>query len=203
MTANLSVSLYEYFLRNKDDEFYTQFGLKNAPIPQQVSHGLIYSMRQPVKNLSDIKLNNDFAALPVQLELFESFEVALPFFNQKFTRLKNSLEPFGALYFFKICVNLPFTIPKLLVDFLSDKYTLVFSNLNCSKIPFEFDGKKQTGGFYFVPCVGKLNCGVSLVTAGKIMAMACFSDESSIRNPQEFVDIFHSHYKKTIQSYKF
>lgn len=128
-------------------------------------------------------MNNDFAAIPVPLNLFESVDVALPFFKQKFKKLRSSLDPFGYLNFFRIAVNLPFTLPKVGVDFISDKYSIIFSNLNATKIPLVFDGKKQTGGFYFVPCVGKLSCGVSLATMGNMMAMACFSDECAIRDP--------------------
>ena len=59
--------------------------------------------------------------------------------------MRTSLSPFGTLEFFRICVNLPFIIPKFTVDFLSDKYTMIFSNLNACKVNYVFNGLESRG----------------------------------------------------------
>jgi hypothetical protein len=46
---------------------------------------------------------------------------------------------------------------------------MIYSNLNASKDVFEYEGKKFLSAFYFVPAVGKLCCGVSIVTVGQSM----------------------------------
>jgi hypothetical protein len=112
------------------------------------------------------------------------------------------LDPFGVLYVFKTSINLPFILPKYCIDFISDKYTLVFSNLNACKIPYKWDGKTSVGQFYFVPCIGKLSFGVSLCTVGDTIGMAVFGDESSIMNPQEVVDTFRDKCKAILKDPK-
>ena len=80
-------------------------------------------------------------------------------------------------------VNLAFNIPQLSIDWLTDQYSLVFSNLNASKVPFVFNGKNQIGQFYFVPGTGKVYSGVSVSTTGPYMSMAVQSDKVSMENP--------------------
>ena len=55
------------------------------------------------------------------------------------------------------------------------------------------------GQFYFVPCIGKLSFGISLCTVGDNMGMAVFGDESSIKDPQEFVDNFRDKCKLVLE----
>ena len=81
-------------------------------------------------------------------------------------------------------------MPKYVIDFLTNKFTTVFSNSNVSRVPMVFDGKSQLGLFYFVPVMGKLNSGICVITAGDHMSLACMSDTSAIRNAKEFIQIF-------------
>ena len=43
------------------------------------------------------------------------------------------MMPFGVLNTFYISISLPFILPKFAIDFLSDKYTLIFSNLSAKR----------------------------------------------------------------------
>ena len=104
--------------------------------------------------------------------------------------MRTSLDPFGILYVFKVCVSLPFTLPQFTVNFLSDKYTLIFSNLNASKIPYNWNGLESKGQFYFVPCIGKLSFGVSICTVADKCGVAVFGDESAFKDTQKFIDDF-------------
>jgi hypothetical protein len=47
--------------------------------------------------------------------------------------MKKSLNPFGVLYATKMTVALPFTLPKLICDDMTRKFTMVYTNLNASK----------------------------------------------------------------------
>lgn len=101
MTALLSVTLYKYFEDHRHDKFE---GIKTGPngfeIPKRINIGMPFSLRQPVKDLKDLKLNNDFAALPLTIGVFEGFEEALASFKKKFKAMRTSLDPFGVLYVF-------------------------------------------------------------------------------------------------------
>lgn len=87
-----------------------------------------------MKELKNLKINNDFAALPLKIGVYEEFEQALNAFKKQFKAMRTSLDPFGVLYVFKMTVSLPFILPKYAIDYISDKYTLIFSNLNASKV---------------------------------------------------------------------
>ena len=135
MTAVLSNTLYKYYDQHKNEKFE---GVKKAgpdgyEIPKRINIGMPYSLRQPVKELKDLKLNNDFAALPLKIGIYEKFGPALTAFRKQFKAMRTSLDPFGVLYVFKCSISLPFTLPKYTVDWISDKYTLIFSNLMASK----------------------------------------------------------------------
>jgi len=142
-----------------------------------------FSLRQPREKLSDMRLNNDFVAIPVTIGVHEHFYDSMKEVKKQFIKLRTSLMPFGYLKTFYISISLPFILPKFAIDFLSDKYTLVFSNLNACKVRLNFDGKKQLGCYYFVPTIGKLSFGVSIVTCGDLTSMAVYGDKIAIEDP--------------------
>jgi hypothetical protein len=111
--------------------------------------------------------------------------------------MKNSFRPFGALYGMRV-LQFPFTLDKISNDELSAKFTMGYSNLNASKVPLDFDGKKILSTFFLNPGIGKICCGVSIITVGSSMTMCCFSDENSISDPQDIVDIFEKHNNKNL-----
>ena len=128
MTTLLSTTMYEYF--NSRGE---KLG--------SIDIGLPCSLREPIRSLKDFKLNNDMVGLDVNLKLFKDFDQGLKHFKKYLTdRLKKSLDPFGMLYLFTVSVNTPFFLPRILVNFVSNKYALTFSNANLSKVPLNYDG---------------------------------------------------------------
>ena len=104
-----------------------------------------YSIRQPVKELKDIRMENEVAVLPFKMVVRKDISEALAKLKPQFKYLKNSLDPFGYLNVFRLSVNLPFTLPRIGVDYISDKYTLVWSNINASKKCFIYNGRKSIG----------------------------------------------------------
>lgn len=113
-----------------------------------------FSLRMPAKKISELEVENDFAVMPVELPVRPMIEDTLPTFSKLFKQMKSSLAPFGMLAAFRFAAGLPFNLPVLLMNFNTSHSTLCFSNLNASKVPFEFCGKKQTGSFYFVATMG-------------------------------------------------
>jgi len=128
--ALLSNTFYEYFEKHQDED-----GIKYK-IPNEIDTLMPYSFRQPVKKLEEIRLKNDFAAAGIKLTIKKELEESLPITKKIYGSFKNSLKPFGTLGLVQISVNLPFTIPKVNLDWLTDKYSIIFSNLNASKKPY-------------------------------------------------------------------
>ena len=140
--------------------------------------------------------------MPVTLELFEDFDKGLTFFKKFFKSLKNSLDPFGILYLFTVTVNLPFFFPKLMINHLTNKCSLVFSNTYCTKIPLNFDGKKGHGGYYFASTPGVNSCSFTLCTMGDVMMLGMFSDKNSMKDPQRMIEICEEKYMELIKRLK-
>ena len=84
--------------------------------------------------------------------------------------------PFGIRTVQSVSVGTPFTLPKLSMDLLSDKLTLIFSNLNASKEVFDYMGKKFLGSFYYGLAVGKISVGITICSVGHTMHLSCVSD---------------------------
>lgn len=78
---------------------------------------------------------------------------------------------------------------KFVVDDLSDKLSIVFSNLQASKKPYEYDGKKLLAHYFVAPGVGRLYTGMGFATVGDVMSMTIFSDENQMGNPQDLAKI--------------
>ena len=183
-TSVLSNTLYEYM------EKHSVVDGKEFKIPDYITCCMPVSLRQPFEKLEDVRMVNDFVALPTYIKIRKTLDEVLPILKAEFRRMRTSLDVYGCLETFRISVNLPFTLPRYGLDFLANKYTCVYSNLNVSKIPYQLDGRKQIGQFYFPPAVAKFCSGISLSTTGNFMSMGAFFDENAIKDPQELIDIF-------------
>ena len=149
-----------------------------------------FSFRQPIAKIEEVKMNNDFGSLLIDMKLFGNVQEALPFYKSVFGKMKNSLAPFGVLLATQLTVALPFNLPKIMADDMTRKFTFVYSNLNASKKRYVFNGRKMLGQFFFAPGINKLSSGVSILTIGDVMSVAVFSDAACMEHPQELVDHF-------------
>jgi NRPS condensation-like uncharacterized protein len=186
-TALLSISLHEYF---KNEEIRAeQAGEKVYKMPKELKMSVPFSLRQPFKSLKDVKMVNDFGGLNVKMVPIEHFDQALDYYAKVFHALKTSLMPFGVVFTTRLAVMLPFNLPKLLVDDLTDKYTMVFSNLVASKNLYIWNGKKNLSHFFIPPGVGKLYTGIGLCSIGPNLSLTVFSDKAMLSNPKALCDI--------------
>ena len=176
-TALLSNTIYEYMSTQQVIDG------KEFRIPECINIGMPFSLRQPCKSIKDFKINNDLVAIPTEIKIFSELKKALVHFNKQFKQMRNSLDPFGVYAAFSLTVNFPYTLSRVGLDFITTKYTMAYTNLNASKVPYVWDGKKQKGAYYFAGTPGDLCCCVSLLTTGPFMSFGCFSDRDSIRYP--------------------
>ena len=68
--------------------------------PSSLNIVIPFSLRQPVKDLKNFKLNNDMVGIPFDLHIGEDFDKALVEVQKKTKVLKNSTDPFGTLFAF-------------------------------------------------------------------------------------------------------
>jgi hypothetical protein len=111
------------------------------------------------------------------------------------------MSPFGNLFSFQIVMALPLSISKVLIDWVSDKAQIVFSNAHMTKVPLCINGHTQrqdVGSFYYASTPGLNNCSFTICTMGDAMGIAVFCDKNSKLNPKEFLEIFVKKYKLII-----
>ena len=139
--AILSQTMYDYFSEKGEDNV----------VPESINVGVPFSLRKPVKEIKNVKLDNDFASLALTLELHSKYDDAIVHTKKMFNYLKSSLQPFGSYYGMHFQNSMPFNISRYIMADSSSKFTLIYSNLNASKIVYYWDGKKVLGQFFFVP----------------------------------------------------
>lgn len=144
---------------------------------------MAFSFRQPVQFLKDVNLMNDMCGVKMFLDIKKEFPEALQVLKAKFADMKGSLMPYYIYAVNQFVSNLPFKLPRALMDAGVDKYTMTFSNFNCSRIAFVLDGKKQLGQFYYGGVAGKLAFGATQATCGPYCSVAFGGDEAFIKNP--------------------
>ena len=153
-------------------------------MPSDINVGLPFSLREAPDTFEDVRMNNNFVAVPVNVRLFGDFEKALVHFQKQFKAMRASLGPFGVFSAFHVVTLLPFMFPRLAIFLISSKYTMIYSNLNASKIPYVFDGKKSLGSFFYVTSPGKIGMGASICTTGGTCILSVNGDEAALENQE-------------------
>jgi len=75
-----------------------------------------FSFRQPVKEIKDVKLVNDFCAVGCKIPIKKSIQDALLEQKKIFNHLKNSFDAIGAYTLVQLNIMLPFNLPAILTD---------------------------------------------------------------------------------------
>lgn len=132
---------------------------------------------------------NDFGCLQIELVPFEHYEDAIAHFKKVFNRYKSSLMPFGVVLATRLTMMLPYTIPKFLMQDITDVFSFVYTNVCSSKTNYVWDGKKMLHHFTMPPGMCKLYTGIAMNTVGPNLSLCIFSDKTMLRDPQKLVDI--------------
>jgi hypothetical protein len=143
-----------------------------------------FSLREAPDTFEDVRMNNNFVAVPTNIRLFGDFGKALMHFQKQFKIMRTSLGPFGVFSAFHVVTLLPYMFPRLAIFLISSKYTMIYSNLNASKTPWVFDGKKSVGAFFYVTSPGKIGMGASICTSGGVCMISINGDEAALENQE-------------------
>jgi len=101
-----------------------------------------FSFRQPAKEFKDLQFNNDVSIFPVRLSLKENIEEGLPIIKEELGTYINSLFPFSIKHSLQLMSHLPYDLLFRFSDDLTKAYTLIFSNINATKRPWQLAGAK-------------------------------------------------------------
>ena len=185
--AVLSLVMHEYLTLNPIDDKSARL----LPQDEYINVGLPFSLRQPKKKLKDLKIGNEFASVQSELVLTDDFEKALAYQINHYNMLKRTpSRTFGPMYAGGLTMNLPFLLPKFVMGDLTRKYSLVFTNVNASKIKYNWNGKLCSRFFVMANGVHQVYTCVNILTIGGEMSVAINSDKACIEDPQALCDLF-------------
>jgi hypothetical protein len=110
--------------------------------------------------------------------------------------MKGSHYPFGNMALAELIGWFPGIIGQLLMMWVVSKATVVLSNVPGPKTGFYWPslGTKAVGFIAFIPGLGDLAFGVSIMSLGERMYMAITADTSYVKNPHEIRDIINRQY---------
>ena len=121
-----------------------------------------FSLRPAPKTVDGFVVDNNFAILPMVLNLVDDVNDGLQKIKQDMLKLKHSLQPIGYFYLLKTTMQLPEFVRSLLLEMLSEKMSIGFSNVPGPKNPWVVDGKAVDTLGFFMPVMRTLSASISI-----------------------------------------
>lgn len=150
--ALFSWTMYEYLKQEADRAKQQKKPIYE--VPKTIRMAIPFSFRQPFKELKDVKFKNDFGSILMDLKLFDNFDDNLKDCKRQLDGLKTSLNPYGVYYLTRLPLLLPYDLPKMISNDASNKFSLIYTNLNASTEQYCFDGKRDLIHYFLVPGYG-------------------------------------------------
>ena len=73
-------------------DYFQEKGTEGYPtVPASINVAVPFSLRKPVKEIKNVKMDNDFASLALTLELHQKYDDAITHTKKMFNYLKSSL----------------------------------------------------------------------------------------------------------------
>ena len=184
----LSCSLKQYFIQKGDEK------CKNITL------SIPYSLRQPPEDDKVFDLNphikNDFAVLLFDLPLVNDLKTGMPILAKQMNKYKNSIEPVVQFYAVQILTALlPMYIMGIIARAIADKSSIVFSNVPGNREPLHMCGGVASKMFFFVPSLGNIGMGVSVMTSTNCLKLCLNADTGFCEDPQLLMKLLESNFE--------
>lgn len=82
---------------------------------------------------------------------------------------------------------------------------MIFANVQMTRVPLTFNGVKQRqdiGGWYYATVPGVCGVGITIGTMGAVTGLGVFCDESSMKDPEKFVEIYEEKFFEIVKRLK-
>ena len=167
-SAALSAGLTEY-LQEKGD-------LTKGPLTATIPVNL---RTKKIHRPSDIKLENNFTLLLLDLMIGDPLEKEIKRINKLMSKAKKSCKPLATMYIQKLSIFLmPLFITRPLIDFGANKCTLGFSNVPGFRTPLKIKGCQANNLLFFIPGMSSIGLGISMFSYVDHFKIGVASDKS-------------------------
>lgn len=113
LTATLSVTCCQYFKKYKDE------GTGNDMLTK-MKLSVPFSLRAQAKSIEDIQINNEVTVITIEVPVLSDFRTAATEIKKIFNSNKTHLNILAAYYSFYVTTILPFLLPKIIIDIVTD-----------------------------------------------------------------------------------
>ncbi|MDM8536429.1 wax ester/triacylglycerol synthase family O-acyltransferase [Desulfobacterales bacterium HSG17] len=144
---------------------------------------------------TEFELGNKFSlvflSLPVHIEdpILRLKEV-----KRRMDHLKTSPDAFVGFQALNALGVTPENIAKRAAAFLANKATGVLTNVPGPRQPLYFSGKEIKDMMFWVPRIGRLGLGISIISYNNKITMGIATDEKLVSDPDAILDGFHAEY---------
>ena len=112
--------------------------------------------------MDGFELDNNFAILLMALNLVDDASDGLERIKRDMLGLKHSLQPIGYFYLLKVTMQLPEFLRAYLLEKLSEKTSIGFSNVPGPRNPWVVDGKEVDTLGFFMPVMKTVTASISI-----------------------------------------
>ena len=180
-----NVSFNDILLACLSGAFRRYFQHRKQAVIEDVHLNMSMSMRP---SHEEKILNNKFTVILVTLPVGEADpRRRLQRISQLMDGLKLSPEPLGTYLIEHILIKCPTKLTKWLLNDMADKTTITCSNVPGPTTPLYFGGRQIYDLLYFVPSLGTIGVGCSLLSYNGGVRMAVNIDSSLCEDPRLLV----------------
>ena len=137
---------------------------------------------------SDIKLQNNFTLVLLNLMIGKSLESEIKRISKMMNKAKRSVKPLTTMFIQQLIIRfLPLFITRPLMDYTAGKCTLAFSNVPGFKTDLTVLGSKARELLFFTPAMSKIGIGISMVSHVDYFKMGVSVDTNVIKDPYKLL----------------
>ena len=150
---------------------------------QKIRLACPFSLRSPPKTVDGFEMNNNFAILPMNLNLVDDLDSGLQRIKKDMGALKTSMEPIGYFYLVKITMQLPEFVRAYLFELMSAKMSIGFSNVPGPNRPWIVGGKKVDTLGFFMPVGKTTTASISISSHASTVKVGVVADKATMKHP--------------------
>lgn len=99
----------------------------------------------------------------------------------------------------KLTTLMPTVLSKLISMDMTNKISLIFSNVPGPKQPLVIAGETVQKLVFFAPGMGSLNASLNICSHADILKVGCVSDDSLINDPAFLIELFEKNFDKLLK----
>ena len=175
----LSLSFSQYLAEYTSDKITKQLWL-SCP----------FSLRPPPKHVLDFTFDNEFAILPIKMQLVDSYQSGFQIIKRDMNAVKKSMTPFGFLYVAKIVMAIPNQFFRnFMIGLSSNRMTFVFSNVPGPTKNYVLSGNKTSCVGFFVPGLHSCAGGIAIISINDVVKIGLTMDKVVMKHPKILMDM--------------